>query len=97
MRPDIKDSIATVRKAGIQVIMATGDNLDTAIAIFLNANIIQEHHLKESKFSAMTGADFRNYVGELKKIPNPEGKKDKDGNIEMIDSVGNINKFREVA
>lgn len=40
LRSDIKDSIAQVRVAGIQVIMATGDNLDTAIAISKNANII---------------------------------------------------------
>jgi P-type E1-E2 ATPase len=40
LRGDIRDSIATVVVAGIQVIMATGDNIDTAIAISLNANII---------------------------------------------------------
>lgn len=40
LRGDIKGSIATVVLAGIQVIMATGDNIDTAIAISLNANII---------------------------------------------------------
>jgi|TARA_B110001450_G_scaffold171821_1_gene160296 hypothetical protein len=44
----------------------------------------------------MTGENFRNHVGELKKIPDPEGKKDKDGKIKMVDSVGNLNKFREV-
>jgi P-type E1-E2 ATPase len=42
LRGDIKDSIAIVNKAGIQVIMATGDNIDTAIAISKNANIITD-------------------------------------------------------
>lgn len=31
-----------VNKAGIQVIMATGDNIDTAIAISKNAGIVNE-------------------------------------------------------
>lgn len=66
LRESIKDSIAEVNKAGIQVIMATGDNIDTAIAISKNAGIITEAQLKASEFSAMTGADFRAYVGELK-------------------------------
>lgn len=45
----------------------------------------------------MTGADFRAYVGELKKIPDPSGKKDDKGDPKMIDSVGNVKKFSEVA
>jgi len=70
--------------------MATGDNIDTAIAISREANIVTDEQLKESKFTAMTGADFRAYVGEIKEIDDPdkEGKK--------IDSVGNISRFREV-
>lgn len=44
----------------------------------------------------MTGAEFRDHVGELKKIPDPSGKKDSDGEVLLIDSVGNLNKFREV-
>lgn len=43
-----------------------------------------------SKFAAMTGSEFREYVGEIKRIPDPN----KDG--EEMDSVGNLNKFREV-
>ena len=77
--------------------MATGDNIDTAIAISRNANIITEDLLKASKFSAMTGKDFREHVGVLTKIPNAEGKLDDKGKIKMVDSVGNLNKFREVA
>ena len=65
LRESIKDSIAEVNKAGIQVIMATGDNIDTAIAISKNAGIVTEAQLNASKYTAMTGADFRAYVGEL--------------------------------
>lgn len=35
--------------------MATGDNLDTAIAISKNAGIVNEEQLAASKFTAMTG------------------------------------------
>jgi P-type E1-E2 ATPase len=48
LRGDIKNSIALVRIAGIQVIMATGDNIDTAIAISKNANIIEDKHIAAS-------------------------------------------------
>lgn len=40
LRPTIVDSIKVCAKAGITVIMCTGDNLDTAKAISLNAGII---------------------------------------------------------
>jgi len=69
--------------------MATGDNIDTAIAISKEAGIITDAQLAASKqFSAMTGADFRAHVGEIKRITNDKG--------EEIDSVGNLAKFREV-
>ena len=68
--------------------MATGDNIDTAIAISKNAGIVTEEQLRASKFTAMTGADFRDYVGEAKKITNEKG--------EEVDSVGNLFKFKEV-
>lgn len=42
LRPTIKDSIAKCKTAGIQVIMCTGDNIDTAIAISKNAGIVTE-------------------------------------------------------
>jgi len=70
--------------------MATGDNIDTAIAISREANIVNDDQLKASKFTAMTGADFRAYVGEIKEIDDP----DKEG--KMMDSVGNLARFREV-
>lgn len=40
LRDAIKDSVKTVNDAGISVIMCTGDNIDTAIAISKNANIV---------------------------------------------------------
>ena len=90
LRTSIKASIEEVGRAGIQVIMATGDNIDTAIAISKNAGIITDAQLKASEYSAMTGADFREKVGEIKIIDDPE----KPG--KTMDSVGNLKAFREV-
>lgn len=40
LRDTVYESIKTCNKAGITVIMCTGDNLDTAKAISLNAGIV---------------------------------------------------------
>jgi len=40
LRPSIVESIEKCNTAGIQVIMCTGDNIDTAIAISKNAGIV---------------------------------------------------------
>jgi len=42
LRPTIVKSIEACRKAGITVVMCTGDNIDTAIAISKNAGIITQ-------------------------------------------------------
>jgi len=40
LRPTIVDSVKQCRNAGITVIMCTGDNIDTATAISINAGIV---------------------------------------------------------
>lgn len=71
LRDAIVDSVKTVNKAGIKVIMCTGDNLDTAIAISKNAKIVTDDQINASedsqRFSCMTGSDFRTYVYDLDK------------------------------
>lgn len=42
LRPTIVESIKQCNSAGISVIMCTGDNIDTATAISINAGIITE-------------------------------------------------------
>lgn len=64
LRPGIVESIQVCKKAGITVIMCTGDNIDTAIAISKEAGIVTEDAAKE-KFACMTGKDFREEVGEI--------------------------------
>lgn len=67
MRPTIIDSIKAVKRAGITTIMCTGDNIDTARAISLNAGIVAQEDLDaENEYTCMTGADFRELVGPIK-------------------------------
>lgn len=59
LRLGIVESIAGCRDAGIRTIMCTGDALDTATAISLNAGIIKKEEVP-LKYSCMTGEQFRN-------------------------------------
>lgn len=87
LRDGISDAIAKCRIAGIKVIMCTGDNLDTAIAISKNAGIVtsEEAEGEDANYTCTTGADFRTKVGEQliediddkgKKIISVENKKE---------------------
>ena len=92
LREGIIESIEKVRLAGITTIMCTGDNIDTAIAISKNAGIITEDKVND-KFACMTGKDFREEVGGIIKVQDPEFPEDPS---KTIDKVGNISKFRAV-
>jgi len=59
LRPGIKDAVETCRKAGINVRMVTGDNIDTARAISLEAGILTQADLdpeqEGAEYVCMTG------------------------------------------
>jgi Ca2+-transporting ATPase len=59
LRPGIKDAVDTCRKAGINVRMVTGDNIDTARAISLEAGILTQADLdpeqEGAEYVCMTG------------------------------------------
>lgn len=60
LRDEIKSSIAVCKTAGIRVIMCTGDNIDTAIAISKKAGIVTEKEcdkgtVDEGNYSCLTG------------------------------------------
>lgn len=59
LRETIVPSVKLVRRAGIQVIMCTGDNLETATAISKNAGIISDDLIDKNddsrKYACMTG------------------------------------------
>jgi magnesium-transporting ATPase (P-type) len=90
LRDTIVSSIEQCKTAGIQVIMCTGDNIDTAIAISKNAGIVTEDQLEASKYTAMTGKQFREAVGGLKQVDHPS----KAG--EKVDVVGNMKEFKKI-
>lgn len=91
LRDTIIDSVQKVKKAGISVIMCTGDNLDTATAISKNAGIITQEEIDANpEMSRMEGKTFRHIVGKIKKMPDP------DDDSKEIESVSNQNKFNEL-
>mmetsp|Transcript_123461 Transcript_123461/g.345696 ORF Transcript_123461/g.345696 Transcript_123461/m.345696 type:complete len:1037 (+) Transcript_123461:76-3186(+) len=70
LRPEVAPAIAKCYKAGIDVRMVTGDNLQTAIAIAKGAGILNmELHCDKAgqvlPKRAMEGKDFRKYVHDI--------------------------------
>jgi len=65
VRDEVPDAIAKCKRAGVDVKMVTGDNLNTAIAIAKNCNIIRSEDMTNGQPKAnvaMTGPDFRRRV-----------------------------------
>jgi len=92
LRDTIIDSIARLKVAGITTIMCTGDNIDTATAISLNAGIVAEEDLG-GRYTCMTGEKFREFVGTIKKIADPKYPDDREKDTP---TVGDIHKFKKV-
>jgi Ca2+ transporting ATPase len=91
LRDTIVASVNKVKAAGIKVIMCTGDNLDTATAISKNAEIVTDADIANNpKYTCMVGQDFRDTVGVITRIPDPNDPK------KMIDAVGDQGKFNRV-
>jgi P-type Ca2+ transporter type 2C len=55
-RPDVFDSIKKCKEAGIRVIMATGDHVNTAIAIAKETGILEQN--MDAKTAALTEVDL---------------------------------------
>lgn len=89
LRDEIVDSAKKCRKAGINIRMVTGDNIDTAKAIALNAGILTLDEAKHD-YAVMDGKTFREICGGLRKLedPNNTGK--------LKEEIGNKKVFRDV-
>lgn len=72
LRNGIIESILQCKNAGIRTIMCTGDNIDTAKAISKNAGILPDD-VEIEEYTCMTGKQFRETVGGLKKIKLDNG------------------------
>jgi P-type Ca2+ transporter type 2B len=66
VRPQVPTAIDACRKAGIEVCMVTGDNIDTAVSIAKQCNILRLEDFDSSGVvlpgCAMTGPEFRKQV-----------------------------------
>ena len=63
LRDNVKEAVDQCHSAGIKVVMITGDNINTAMAISKECNIIEENESLEG--IAMNGLDFYNKVEGL--------------------------------
>ncbi len=70
LRPNVAEAVDKCKKAGITVVMVTGDNIDTANAIARECHIITEEDEKKSKEEgkplSYTGKDFYEKIGGMK-------------------------------
>ena len=63
LRPGVEEAVNICKNAGINVIMITGDNYDTACAIASDCNIVERAESYEG--IAITGKDFYEAIGGI--------------------------------
>ncbi len=71
VRPESIEAIAQVQKAGVQVIMITGDRKETAVAIAKEAGIIRSEddvRLTSDELAAMSDADVKKIMPKLRVV-----------------------------
>lgn len=90
LRDEIVDSVKMCHHAGINIRMVTGDNLDTAKAIAIDAGIVSAADA-DSKYVCMEGKQFRELCGGLKKLEDPN-----DENL-VKESVSDMHTFKQIA
>lgn len=90
LRPEIVDSVRMCHRAGINVRMVTGDNLDTAKAIAVEAGIITPEEA-DDEYVCMEGKAFRELCGGLVKMEDFENEHGR-----LKEQVGNKAQFRQV-
>jgi Ca2+ transporting ATPase len=76
--------------AGINIRMVTGDNLDTAKAIAIDAGIVSAQDA-DNKYVCMEGKQFRELCGGLKKLEDPN-----DENL-VKESISDMHNFKQIA
>lgn len=89
LRDEIKDSVIKCNIAGINVRMVTGDNLDTAKAIAIEAGIVSALEA-DLQYVCMEGKEFRELCGGMRKLEDPN-----DANL-VKESVANMKNFKAI-
>jgi len=88
LRDEVIPSVRICHRAGINIRMVTGDNIDTAKAIALEAGILTEAQ-KDRKYAVMDGKTFREACGGLRKIDT--------GSDLLREEIINKEVFKEIA
>lgn len=71
VRPEAKEAIAEVQKAGIQVVMITGDRLETAVAIARDAGLLQCQNdivLTSNELNKLTDEEIKTIIPRIRVI-----------------------------
>ncbi len=71
VRPEARDSIADVQKAGIQVVMITGDRLETAVAIAKDAGLLKSEDdiaLTSSQLNELSDDEVKKIIPRIRVI-----------------------------
>lgn len=71
VRPEAKEAIKEVQKAGIQVVMITGDRLETAIAIAEDAGLMKKESdiaLTSAQLSSMSDNEIKEKIKDIRVI-----------------------------
>ena len=71
VRPEAKDAIREVQEAGIQVVMITGDRLETAVSIATDAGLIKNESdkaLTSAELNSMSDDEVKAIIKDIKVI-----------------------------
>ncbi len=71
VRPEAKEAITEVQKAGIQVVMITGDRLETAVAIAKDAGLLQDaadRAISSAQLNDMTDEEVKKMIPHIRVI-----------------------------
>lgn len=71
VRPEAKDAIQEVQEAGIQIVMITGDRLETAVAIARDAGLLKldtDRALTSAQLNAMSDEEVKSIMKDIRVI-----------------------------
>ena len=72
LRPEVRDAVETVTRAGIQTVMITGDNKETAVSIARDAGLLSESPrelvLTGSELAEMSDAQLKDAIPSLRVV-----------------------------
>ncbi len=90
LRDEIVESVRKCHRAGINIRMVTGDNIDTAKAIAVEAGLVKAEDV-DKQYVSMEGREFRELCGGLKKLEDPSNR-----NL-LKEEIGNKKMFRDIS